>query len=56
VKREVTPEFVNMSKEILYPQIQDVTSSDVACGQLEVLHIIASELEDTFSSRDPELH
>jgi hypothetical protein len=28
----------------------------VACGQLEVLHIIASELEDTFSSRDPELH
>ena len=26
-KREVTPEFVNMSKEILYPQIQGVTSS-----------------------------
>jgi hypothetical protein len=26
VKREVTPEFVNMSKEILYPQIQGVTS------------------------------
>jgi hypothetical protein len=25
-KREVTPEFVNMSKEILYPQIQGVTS------------------------------
>jgi hypothetical protein len=25
VKREVTPEFVNMSKEILYPQIQGVT-------------------------------
>jgi hypothetical protein len=24
-KREVTPEFVNMSKEILYPQIQGVT-------------------------------
>jgi hypothetical protein len=27
-KREVTPEFVNMSKEILYPQIQGVTSPD----------------------------
>jgi hypothetical protein len=26
-KREVTPEFVNMSKEILYPQIQGVTFS-----------------------------
>jgi hypothetical protein len=26
-KREVTPEFVNMSKEILYPQIQGVTVS-----------------------------
>ena len=26
-KREVTPEFVNMSKEILYPQIQGVTLS-----------------------------
>jgi hypothetical protein len=26
-KREVTPEFVNMSKEILYPQIQGVTIS-----------------------------
>jgi hypothetical protein len=25
-KREVTPEFVNMSKEILYPQIQGVTA------------------------------
>jgi hypothetical protein len=24
-KRELTPEFVNMSKEILYPQIQGVT-------------------------------
>jgi hypothetical protein len=27
VKRGVTPEFVNMSKEILYPQIQGVTCS-----------------------------
>jgi hypothetical protein len=27
-KREVTPEFVNMSKEILYPQIQGVTPTD----------------------------
>jgi hypothetical protein len=27
VKRGVTPEFVNMSKEILYPQIQGVTHS-----------------------------
>jgi hypothetical protein len=25
-KREITPEFVNMSKEILYPQIQGVTA------------------------------
>ena len=25
-KKEVTPEFVNMSKEILYPQIQGVTA------------------------------
>jgi hypothetical protein len=31
VKREVTPEFVNMSKEILYPQIQGVTAKD-ACA------------------------
>jgi hypothetical protein len=29
VKREVTPEFVNMSKEILYPQIQGVTATNV---------------------------
>jgi hypothetical protein len=28
VKRGVTPEFMNMSKEILYPQIQGVTRSD----------------------------
>jgi hypothetical protein len=28
-KREVTPEFVNMSKEILYPQIQGVTATDL---------------------------
>jgi hypothetical protein len=28
-KREVTPEFVNMSKEILYPQIQGVTPLQV---------------------------
>jgi hypothetical protein len=26
-KREVTPEFVSMSKEILYPQIQGVTGA-----------------------------
>jgi hypothetical protein len=26
-KRKVTPEFVNMSKEILYPQIQGVTQT-----------------------------
>jgi hypothetical protein len=31
-KREVTPEFVNMSKEILYPQIQGVTSGLVPFG------------------------
>jgi hypothetical protein len=30
-KREVTPEFVNMSKEILYPQIQGVTSPLLIC-------------------------
>ena len=30
-KREVTPEFVNMSKEILYPQIQGVTCSPPLC-------------------------
>jgi hypothetical protein len=30
VKREVTPEFVNMSKEILYPQIQGVTTFEGA--------------------------
>jgi hypothetical protein len=29
-KREVTPEFVNMSKEILYPQIQGVTQGEGA--------------------------
>jgi hypothetical protein len=28
VKREVTPEFVNMSKETLYPQIQGVTGTE----------------------------
>ena len=32
VKREVTPEFVNMSKEILYPQIQGVTRPAVVQG------------------------
>jgi hypothetical protein len=31
-KREVTPEFVNMSKEILYPQIQGVTTSIFGFG------------------------
>jgi hypothetical protein len=30
-KREVTPEFVNMSKEILYPQIQGVTACGNSC-------------------------
>jgi hypothetical protein len=35
-KREVTPEFVNMSKEILYPQIQGVTSARVASGRMFV--------------------
>jgi hypothetical protein len=33
-KREVTPEFVNMSKEILYPQIQGVTLSLSGCENL----------------------
>jgi hypothetical protein len=41
-KREVTPEFVNMSKEILYPQIQGVTgliegkSTSVTYEQIQV--------------------
>jgi hypothetical protein len=30
-KREVTPEFVNMSKEILYPQIHGVTHMGYNC-------------------------
>jgi hypothetical protein len=32
-KREVTPEFVNMSKEILYPQIQGVTQMSSMCAR-----------------------
>jgi hypothetical protein len=33
-KREVTLEFVNMSKEILYPQIQGVTETwCFGCGK-----------------------
>jgi hypothetical protein len=34
VKREVTPEFVNMSKEILYPQIQGVTEKQAGLRPL----------------------
>jgi hypothetical protein len=34
-KREVTPEFVNMSKEILYPQIQGVTSTASINGHVK---------------------
>ena len=34
-KREVTPEFVNMSKEILYPQIQGVTAQLSACKKMK---------------------
>jgi hypothetical protein len=34
-KREVTPEFVNMSKEILYPQIQGVTPPKGSTAALE---------------------
>ena len=34
VKREVTPEFVNMSKEILYPQIQGVTPAKASRNAL----------------------
>jgi hypothetical protein len=37
-KREVTPEFVNMSKEILYPQIQGVTENLVQVHL--IIHII----------------
>jgi hypothetical protein len=36
-KREVTPEFVNMSKEILYPQIQGVTPAAGVCRELRLL-------------------
>jgi hypothetical protein len=28
MRKGITPEFVNMSKEILYPQIQGVTAPD----------------------------
>jgi hypothetical protein len=41
VKREVTPEFVNMSKEILYPQIQGVSSSSDK-GVLEIGEVLAN--------------
>jgi hypothetical protein len=34
-KREVTPEFVNMSKEILYPQIQGVTPTDPSAARFQ---------------------
>jgi hypothetical protein len=34
-KREVTPEFVNMSKEILYPQIQGVTPAEAKTKSAE---------------------
>jgi hypothetical protein len=46
-KREVTPEFVNMSKEILYPQIQGVTAHrTVRCitGQSDELYPYAADL------------
>ena len=36
VKRGITPEFVNMSKEILYPQIQGVTQASFAEARDEV--------------------
>jgi hypothetical protein len=41
-KREVTHEFVNMSKEILYPQIQGVTIS----GEAEAFEKILSDRGD----------
>jgi hypothetical protein len=41
-KREVTPEFVNMSKEILYPQIQGVTSAVIASQPKETSNLMYS--------------
>jgi hypothetical protein len=37
-KRKVTPEFVNMSKEILYPQIQGVTGRAEVTAVTSPLH------------------
>jgi hypothetical protein len=42
VKREVTPEFVNMSKEILYPQIQGVTNRPGGGLAAQLAHQVAA--------------
>ena len=52
VKREVTPEFVNMSKEILYPQIQGVTINAL----LHPLPLLSLRHHTTFPKRaDPRI-
>jgi hypothetical protein len=52
-KREVTPEFVNMSKEILYPQIQGVTSRE-GCKHYEVFDQSDDNFEqEIFKVEDP---
>jgi hypothetical protein len=42
VKRGATPEFVNMSKEILHPQIQGVTS-----GSCKASSTLKGSIEET---------
>jgi hypothetical protein len=56
-----SPDGFFVVKNISYRKSSDyydfvVVKVDGACVQLEVLHIIASELEGISSSRDPELH
>jgi chromosome segregation ATPase len=45
-KREVTPEFVNMSKEILYPQIQGVTRGEAMSHLMALLEATKITLDN----------
>jgi hypothetical protein len=49
VKRGVTPEFVNMSKEILYPQIQGVTLALSHSWTIHQLDVNNAFLQGTLS-------
>jgi hypothetical protein len=54
VKREVTPEFVNTSKEIFIPQIQGVTTPS-ATEVEEILKVMTESLPVKLSPLGPQL-